>query len=48
MANALKAAGKPFEFVRLEKEGHSIVFPSTRTKTMQAMDAFLAKHNPAR
>lgn len=48
MANALKAAGKPYEFVRLEKEGHSIVFPSTRTKTMQAMDAFLAKHNPAR
>ncbi len=47
-ANALKAAGKPYEFARLANENHNITFQSTRIKTLQAMDAFLAKHNPAR
>jgi dienelactone hydrolase len=47
-ANALKNAGKPHEFVRLANENHNITFQSTRIKTLQAMDAFLAKHNPAR
>lgn len=48
MADALKAAGKPYEFARLAGENHNITFQSTRIKTLQAMDAFLAKHNPAR
>lgn len=48
MANALKSAGKPYEFARLANENHNITFQSTRIKTLQAMDAFLAKHNPAR
>jgi dipeptidyl aminopeptidase/acylaminoacyl peptidase len=48
MADALKAAGKPYEFTRLANENHNITFQSTRIKTLQAMDAFLAKHNPAR
>lgn len=48
MADALKAAGKPYEFVRLADENHNISFASTRTKTLKAMDEFLAKHNPAR
>lgn len=48
MADALKAAGKPYEFVRLADENHNITFASTRIKTLQAMDAFLAKYNPAR
>jgi dipeptidyl aminopeptidase/acylaminoacyl peptidase len=47
-ANALKAAGKPYEFARLANENHNITFQSTRIKMLQAMDAFLAKHNPAR
>ncbi len=47
MAAALKAAGKPYEFVRLADENHNITFASTRTKTMKAMDEFLAKYNPA-
>lgn len=48
MANALKAAGKPYEFVRLADENHNMSFASTRIKTLKAMDEFLAKHNPAR
>jgi dipeptidyl aminopeptidase/acylaminoacyl peptidase len=48
MADALKAAGKPYEFVRLADENHNISFASTRIKTLKAMDAFLAKYNPAR
>jgi dipeptidyl aminopeptidase/acylaminoacyl peptidase len=48
IAEALKAAGKPVEFARLANENHNITFQSTRIKTLQAMDAFLAKHNPAR
>lgn len=48
MADALKAAGKPYEFVRLADENHNISFASTRIKTLKAMDEFLAKHNPAR
>jgi dipeptidyl aminopeptidase/acylaminoacyl peptidase len=47
-ANALKAQGKPYEFARLANENHNITFQSTRIKTLQAMDTFLAKHNPAR
>lgn len=48
MAEAMKAAGKPFEFVRLADENHNISFASTRIKTLKAMEEFLAKHNPAR
>lgn len=48
IAEALKAAGKPYEFARLANENHNITFQSTRIKTLQAMEAFLAKHNPAR
>lgn len=47
MADALKAAGKQYEFVRLANENHNMTFASTRTKTMKAMDEFLAKYNPA-
>jgi dipeptidyl aminopeptidase/acylaminoacyl peptidase len=48
IAEALKAAGKPYEFARLANENHNITFQSTRIKTLQAMESFLAKHNPAR
>ncbi len=48
MADAMKAAGKPYEFVRLADENHNITFATTRIKTLKAMDEFLAKYNPAR
>lgn len=48
MAEAMKSAGKPYEFVRLVDENHNISFASTRIKTLKAMEEFLAKHNPAR
>jgi dipeptidyl aminopeptidase/acylaminoacyl peptidase len=47
MAEAMKAAGKPYEFVRLADENHNITFATTRIKTLKAMDEFLAKYNPA-
>ncbi len=47
MADALEDAKKPFEFVELEGEGHYMSFATTRIKTLQAMEQFLLKHNPA-
>lgn len=46
MANALKAAGKPVEYVVLEGENHYLTKSATRTKTLEAIDAFLAKNLP--
>lgn len=46
MASALRAAGKPFEYVVLEKETHHLEEASTRTKMLEAMIGFLVKHNP--
>jgi dipeptidyl aminopeptidase/acylaminoacyl peptidase len=46
MADALKAAGKPYEFVRLEGEDHNLSFLKTRVQTFKAVEAFLLKHNP--
>lgn len=47
MADALKAAGKPYEFVRLEGEDHNLSFLKTRVQTFKAVEEFLKKHNPA-
>lgn len=46
MANALKAAGKPVEYVVLEGENHYLTKPAMRTKTLEAIEAFLAKNLP--
>ncbi|MFM9862814.1 MAG: alpha/beta hydrolase family protein [Micropepsaceae bacterium] len=46
MADAMKAAGKPHEFVRLVNEDHYMSFTPTRVQTLRAMEAFLLKHNP--
>jgi dienelactone hydrolase len=46
MAAALRGAGKPFEYVVLEKETHHLEEASTRTKMLEAMIGFLIKHNP--
>jgi dipeptidyl aminopeptidase/acylaminoacyl peptidase len=44
MESALRAAGKTVEFVELEGEDHWLSGARTRLATLQALDAFLAKH----
>lgn len=46
MAQRLKAAGKPFELVVLEGENHYLTKTATRTRTLEALEGFLAKHLP--
>lgn len=46
MAEALKAAGKPHELVILEGENHYLTRSSNRTRTLEALEAFLARHLP--
>lgn len=46
MAKALKAAGKPYEQVVLDGVGEDLVRATVRTQTLEAIDAFLAKHLP--
>ena len=47
MAGALKAAGKPVDYVVLAGENHYMTRSATRTQMLQALDTFLAKHLPA-
>jgi dipeptidyl aminopeptidase/acylaminoacyl peptidase len=42
MANALKAAGKTFEFVPLESEDHWLSSSATRTRMLSEIEKFLA------
>ncbi|MBL8552718.1 MAG: S9 family peptidase [Phenylobacterium sp.] len=46
MADRLKAAGKPYEFVVLEGENHYLTKSANRTRTLEALEAFLAKNLP--
>ena len=46
MAERLKAAGKPYEFVVLEGENHYLTKSATRTRTLEALEQFLAKNLP--
>jgi dipeptidyl aminopeptidase/acylaminoacyl peptidase len=46
MAQALKAAGKPVEMITLADENHYLTHAATRTQTLEALDAFLAKNLP--
>ena len=46
MAAALRAAGKPFEYVVLENETHYLESGSLRTKMLESMIGFVVKHNP--
>jgi dipeptidyl aminopeptidase/acylaminoacyl peptidase len=48
MADAMKAAGKPVELVTLAGENHYLTKAATRTQTLEALDAFLAKNLPVR
>jgi dipeptidyl aminopeptidase/acylaminoacyl peptidase len=46
MAQALKEAGKPFEFVKLKNEDHGLAHEETRTQMLESAVAFVEKHNP--
>ncbi len=46
MRDALKAAGKPYEWVVYSGEGHGFMKPENRLDYYNRMEAFLAKHNP--
>lgn len=46
MADALKKAGKPVEFVTLPSEDHWLSRGATRLKMLTDTVAFVEKHNP--
>jgi dipeptidyl aminopeptidase/acylaminoacyl peptidase len=46
MANALKDAQKPYEFITLDGEDHWLSKGTTRRKMLEATVAFVEKHNP--
>lgn len=46
MASALKAAGKPYEFVTLNAEDHWLSNGATRKQMLAAAMAFIEKNNP--
>ena len=46
MAEALKSAGKPFEFVTLDGTDHWLTKGETRLAMLRATIAFLEKNNP--
>lgn len=46
MRDALKAAGKPFEWVVYSGEGHGFLKQENRLDYLKRMEAFLGRHNP--
>jgi len=46
MASALKAAGKPVEFVTFKNEDHFLLRSAPRTQLLETLGAFLAKNLP--
>ncbi len=48
MANALKAAGKPYQLVPLEGEDHWLSTSATRTRMLSEIEKFLAANMPAK
>ena len=47
MADALKAAGKPYEYIVLPHENHYLTRAAARTQTLEALETFLARNLPA-
>lgn len=47
MADALKSAGKPVEFIRMKGEDHWLSRDETRTAMLRATLEFVKRHNPA-
>ena len=48
MESALRRAGKPVEFLRLNGEDHYLSKSETRLQMLEAMVSFVEKHNPPR
>jgi len=46
VAKAMKRAGRPAEFITLDKEDHYLSRSATRLQMLQSSIAFLRKHNP--
>lgn len=46
MADSLKAAGKPYELIILEGENHYLTKAANRTRTLEALEQFLARYLP--
>jgi dipeptidyl aminopeptidase/acylaminoacyl peptidase len=46
VAKAMKRAGRPAEFITLDKEDHYLSRSATRLQMLQSSIAFLKKHNP--
>ena len=46
MADALNAAGRPYELVLLPEENHYLTKAANRTRMLEAIEAFLAKNLP--
>jgi dipeptidyl aminopeptidase/acylaminoacyl peptidase len=46
MAERLKATGKLFELIVLEGENHYLAKAANRTRTLTALEQFLAKNLP--
>jgi dipeptidyl aminopeptidase/acylaminoacyl peptidase len=47
MASALRSAGKPVEFVKMNNEDHWLSREETRVEMLKSAVAFVEKHNPA-
>ncbi len=47
MADALRNAGKPHEFVTLSEEDHWLSKAATRKQMLEEAMRFVQKHNPA-
>lgn len=47
MVKAMKAAGKPYEFIELDGEDHYMSTSENRLKMLQTAMAFIEKNNPA-
>jgi dipeptidyl aminopeptidase/acylaminoacyl peptidase len=47
MASALRSAGKPVEFVKMDNEDHFLSREATRVEMLKAAVAFVEKHIPA-
>lgn len=47
MADAMRKAGKPVDYLELAGEDHWLSRPPTRIAMLEAMVAFLQRHNPA-
>jgi dipeptidyl aminopeptidase/acylaminoacyl peptidase len=48
MEKALKAAGKPVQFIELDGEDHWLSRDDTRLSMLEAAVAFVEAHNPAK